>query len=104
MAIREVIQDELENSIRMEKNYTRRLHQLPRGNLIKKRIKGREYWYLQIRDGQKVRFEYVKKPSAAMIARYAKAKESRKKYRSLLARIRLQVKQMRKMLNHGWSI
>lgn len=88
----------------MEKNYARRLKQLPKGNLIKKTIKGREYWYMQIRDGQKVRFEYVKNPSATKIARYAKAKESRKKYRGLLAQARLQVKQMRKMLKHGQSI
>jgi hypothetical protein len=104
MAIKEVLQDELASSLRMEKNYARRLEQLPKGNLIKKSIKGREYWYLQIRDGQRVRFDYVKKPSADMIAKYGKAKESRKKYRSLLGQARLQVKQIRKMLKHGQSI
>lgn len=104
MAIKEVLQDELGSSLRMEKNYARRLEQLPKGNLIKKKIKGREYWYLQIRDGRKVRFDYVKKPSGVMIARYGKAKERRKQYRSLLAQVRLQVKQIRKMLKHGQSI
>lgn len=104
MAIKEVLQDELASSLRMEKNYAQRLEQLPKGNLIKKRIKGREYWYLQVRDGQKVRFDYVKNPSAMMIARYAKAKESRRKYRGLLAQVRRQVKQIQKMLKHGQSI
>ncbi|MGA1529936.1 MAG: hypothetical protein ACO398_04230 [Kiritimatiellia bacterium] len=104
MAIKEVLQDEMESSLLMEENYVRRLEQLPKGNLIKKTIKGREYWYLQIRDGQKVRFDYIKKPSAAMIIEYAKAKESRKQYRRLLAQVRLQIKQIRKMLKHGKSV
>lgn len=104
MAIKEILQDELASSLRMEKNYAQVLDQLPKGNLIKKRIKGREYWYLQIREGQKVRFDYVKNPSAAMIAKYATAKNKRKKYRSLLSQVRLQIRQIRKMLKHGQSI
>ena len=104
MAIREVIKDELENSLRMEKDYVRVLEQLPRGNLIKKKIKGNEYWYMQIRDGQKVRLDYVKKPSAAMIRKYQKAKEDRARYRSLLSQVRKQIRQLERMLRMASSV
>jgi hypothetical protein len=104
MAIQEVIKDELENSLRMQTDYVQALERLPKGNLIKKTIKGHHYWYLQIRDGQKVRFDYVKKPSAAMIRTYQKAKEDRGRYRSLLSQVRKQIKQLERMLRSGQSI
>lgn len=104
MAIKEVIEDELENSLRMEKDYVRALERLPKGNLIKKKIKGHDYWYMQIREGQKVRFNYVKNPSAAMLKKYQKAKEDRTRYRGLLSQVRKQIKQLKRMLRSGQSI
>lgn len=88
----------------MQKDYVRALAQLPKGNLIKKKIKGNEYWYMQIRDGKKVRFDYVKNASAAMIRKYKKAKEDRARYRNLLAQARKQIRQLERMLRSGSSI
>jgi len=92
MAIKEVIKEELENSRRMEKDYESVLKRLPKGNLIKKNINGYEYWYLQIREGRKVRFDYVKNPSPEMIKKFKKAKGDRARYRKLLSQVRQQIK------------
>ena len=92
MAIKEVMSEELKNSRRMERDYAAALRRLPRGNLIRKKIKNRDYWYLQVREGRKVRFDYVKGPSPAMIEKFRKAKVDRVKYRRLLAQVRVQIR------------
>ncbi|MBC8420305.1 MAG: hypothetical protein H8E10_17100 [Desulfobacterales bacterium] len=45
MAIKGVLKEELENSIIMQKKYEEELQKLPVGSLIKKKIKGHEYYY-----------------------------------------------------------
>ncbi len=92
MAIKEVMMEELKNSRQMADDYEAALARLPKGNLIRKKIKGRDYFYLQVRDGGKVRFDYVKNPSVAMIEKYRRAKAARVKYRSLLAQAKRQIK------------
>ena len=92
MAIKEVMAEELANSRRMERDYAAALARLPKGNLIRKKIKGRDYFYLQRREGAKVRFDYVRKPSPAVVEKYRKAKAARVQYRGLLAQVRLQIR------------
>jgi hypothetical protein len=104
MAIKEIIREELGNSKRMEKGYESALKKLPRGNLIKKKINGHEYWYLQVREGKKVRFNYVKDPSAAMILKHREAKESRVKYRTLLSQVRRQIKFLERIVRGRQAI
>ena len=104
MAIKEVIREELENSQRMERDYDSALKKLPKGNLIKKKINGHEYWYLQIREGQKVRFDYIKNPSDSMIQKYREAKESRVKYRTLLSQVRRQIKVLERIVRGRQAI
>jgi len=104
MAIKEVIWEELENSRRMEKGYVSALKKLPKGNLIKKKINGHEYWYLQVREGKKVRFDYIKNPSDAMIHKYREAKESRVKYRKLLSQVRRQIKFLERIVRGRQAI
>ena len=45
MAIKELLKEELANSLRMERDYRRALAKLPRGCLVKKIIRGRAYYY-----------------------------------------------------------
>ena len=45
-AIKGVLKEELKNSLEMKKNYERELVKLPKGSLVKKKIKGKEYYYL----------------------------------------------------------
>lgn len=104
MAIKEVIHEELENSQRMERNYDSTLKKLPKGNLIKKKINGHEYYYLQVREGKKVRFDYIKNPSDAMIQKYREAKEFRVKYRTLLSQVRKQIKFLERIVRGRQAI
>ena len=99
MAIKELLAEELENSLRMEHDYLRKLADLPHGSLVIKIIRGRPYYYLASREKSRVRFKYQGRDmSESDIAKYKVAKEYRVKYRTLLKDIRMQIKFMRKAL------
>jgi nitrogen fixation/metabolism regulation signal transduction histidine kinase len=96
MAIKGVLKEELENSIRMQEKYEEELKKFPAGSLIKKKIKGHEYYYVVMREKGKVKFEYKgKKVPDALIKEYARVKELRAKYRKLLSQIKKQIKFLR---------
>ena len=91
--IKSLLKEELDNSLSMKKNYERELAKLPQGSLIKKIVKGHEYYYLVIREQGKVRFIYKgKNVSQKEIQKYKHAKEYRAKYRNLLSEVKKQIK------------
>lgn len=104
MAIKEIVREELDNSLRMEKGYVKALAELPRGSLVKKVIGGRVYYYLAHREGAKVVFDYMGSLDADLRKKYERAKVRRAQYRKLLAQVRAQIKFLRKMLNAKQSI
>jgi hypothetical protein len=58
MVIKSVLREELNNSVRLKKNYERELNKLPDGSLIRKNVKGHFYYYLISRKNGKVNFHY----------------------------------------------
>ena len=99
MAIKGVLKEELDNSLRMKKRYEQELAKLPKGSLIKKNIKGHQYYYLLLREKGKVKFVYKgKKVSSEMIKKYTEAKALRAKYRKLLSQVKKQIKFLRSSL------
>jgi nitrogen fixation/metabolism regulation signal transduction histidine kinase len=93
MAIKGVLREELENSIRMQKRYEEEIAKLPAGSLVKKNIKGHEYYYVVLRENGKVRFVYQgKEIPQSVIDEYARAKDLRAKYRNLLSQVKKQIK------------
>ena len=99
MAIKGILKEELENSLQMKKDYENALAKLPKGSLIKKKIKGHEYYYLILREFGKVKFIYKGKAvSQDLIKQYKEAKELRAKYRNLLSQVKKQIKFLRSSL------
>ena len=91
-AIKGVMREGLENSIQMKKDYERELAKLPRGSLVKKKIKGHDYYYLLMREDGKVKLIYKGKVSEDIIKKYREAKEYRAKYRKLLSQVKKQIR------------
>jgi len=105
MAIKGVLREELENSIRMKKKYEAELSNLPVGSLIKKKIKGHEYYYIVLRENGDVKFRYKgKNVPGDLIKEYARAKELRKKYRNSLSQLKKQIKFLKGALRGQESI
>lgn len=102
--IKSVLKEELANSLAMKKNYEKELAKLPKGSLVKKNVKGHEYYYLQIREKDKVRFIYKGKLSEKEVQKYKQAKEYRAKYRHLLSEVKKQIKFLRSSLRGKESV
>ena len=102
--IKSVLREELENSLQMEKDYLRELTKLPKGSLIKKKVKGHEYYYLISRINGKVKFTYKGKLSSDEIKICKDAKFYRAKYKKLLSSLRKQIKFLRSSLRGKLSV
>lgn len=96
--IKGVLEDELENSLRQEKAYRKAFDAIPAGALIKKNIKGRDYYYLVLREEGQVKFVYKGKLSKEEIKKYQENKKMRGKYRKLLSDLKKQISFLRKAL------
>ncbi|MCD6422982.1 MAG: hypothetical protein J7L42_02530 [Elusimicrobia bacterium] len=102
MTIKSVLKEELKNSLRLKKKYEQALAKLPKGSLIKKKIKGHEYYYLLLRERGKVKFIYKgKKVSPDTVKKYKEAKQLRAKYRKLLLECKKQIKFLERSLKNG---
>ena len=96
MVIKGVLKEELQNSLRMKKNYERELKKLHEGSIIKKKVKGNYYYYIVLRENGRVKFVYKgKSVSRKMIDKYKQAKELRAKYRNMLSKVKKQIKFLR---------
>lgn len=90
--IRSVLEEELANSLRMRREYEVALKRLPKGVLIRKRIRGHGYYYLLKRESGRVRFDYLGRHISPEVEhRHREAKQLRAKYRKLLAQVKEQV-------------
>ena len=92
MAIKGILREELENSLKMKADYEKELSKLPVGSLSRRKIKGRHYYYLIYRDCGKVKSDYKGKVSEKIIKKYSDAKQYRAKYRHLLSRVKKEIK------------
>ncbi len=96
MAIKGVLREELASSIRMKARFDAELAELPRGSLVRRRIKGHAYYYLVSREGGKVRSVYKGKVvPAAELRRYQQAKERRAKVRRALSQLKKQIRYLK---------
>ncbi len=93
--IKGVLAEELQNSLRMQKEYERSLKGLPQGCLARRVIGGRIYYYLVRRKGPKVIYQYKGKIGPDEIKKYQDAKERRAQYRKLLSRVKKQVRYLK---------
>ena len=102
--IKGVLKEELDNSVSMRINYQRELAKLPKGSLIRKKIRGNEYYYLVLREKGKVKFIYKGKLDADEIKKYKQAKEYRAKYRKLVSELNKQIKFLKGILRGKKSV
>ena len=72
--IKGVLAEELQNSLRMRKEYESALRKLPKGCLALKNIRGHSYYYLVRRINKKVKYIYKGKIPEKEINKYEEAK------------------------------
>ena len=96
--IKGALAEELENSLRMKREYEQALHKLPEGCLAVREIRGHKYYYLVKRVDKKVKYIYKGKISEEERKKYEEAKVLRAKYRNLLSRVKKQIRFLRSSL------
>lgn len=97
--IRAVLEEELKNSQRMLSRYRRELGKLPKGALVVKHIKGREFHYLAHRHGGKVRFIYQGRLTKDSVEKLKAIQAKRRQFRRLISELQKQLKFLRKALH-----
>ncbi len=102
--IKGALKEELENSLRMKKEYEKALKELPDGCLAEKKIRGHKYYYLVKRFHKKVKYIYKGKLLKEEVAKYNDAKILRAKYRKLLSQVKKQIRFLRSSLRGKESI
>jgi hypothetical protein len=103
--IKNVLREELENSLRMKGRYEQELAKLPKGSLVARNIKGHIYYYLVLREGGAVKSIYQgKSVPEERRAQYAEAKRLRAKYRNALSKLKKQIRYLEGVLRGQESI
>jgi len=102
--IKNVLKEELANSLAMKRNFQRELSRIPKGSLIKKKIKGNVYYYLVLREKGRVKFIYKGKLNDDEIKKYNQAKEYRAKYRKSVSELNKQIKFLKGTLRGKKSV
>ena len=96
--IKGVLTEELKKAVLAEKDCEKTLAGLPRGVLVKKYVKGRQYCYLMSREKGKVRFEYKGKLMGKDVQYYETIKKDRAWYRNQLSEVRKRIAFIKKIL------
>lgn len=100
-AIKDLLREELDNCIRLRKDYKEEIKKHPGGSMVVKNIRGHKYYYLAFRDAKKVRFVYKgKKISKDDIAKLKESKALKAKYKKLIQKLDKRIKYLKKAL-HG---
>jgi hypothetical protein len=97
--IKDMLREELENSLRIKERYLEELENIPKGCLRTKVIHGHEYLYRVYRQGYKVKIAYVGKPSPEHIEKHKKNLEIRKSYKESIKKLDQQIRYLRKVIN-----
>ena len=104
MLIKDMLQEELQNSLQIQKDYQKAMAAIPPGALVRKVIGGRAYYYLAHRQGKKVQFDYVGRLSPAELRKYEEDRQFRVRYRNRLRGIKEQIRFLRKTLRGHTSV
>lgn len=100
-AIKDLLREELDNSIRLRKDYKEELKKQLGGSIVVKMIKGHKYYYLAYRDAKKVKFVYKgKKLSKDDTKELKESRRLKAKYKKLIQKLDKRIRYLRKVL-HG---
>lgn len=98
-AVKGVLREELEYELKVRERYEEALFALPKGSLSKKRIGGRDYFYLAHREGPTIKTVYVGKADAEEVQAYQANIAKRKRYQRMLRETKRTIRYLKKVLN-----
>ena len=98
--VMDVMQDELKRNLEMQAAYNKEIASLPKGTIIIKKIRNREYLYLLYRAEGKVRTDYIGSKEKIFIEDIKKNIDKRKYFQNTLKKLLKEEKEIRKVLKN----
>ncbi|HEY4662648.1 MAG TPA: hypothetical protein VIH07_03100 [Candidatus Humimicrobiaceae bacterium] len=92
-----ILKEELRRLINLKKNYENKLKKYLKGSLIKKRIKGHIYYYLNYRDNKKNIFKYLGKLDKDEISKLEDTIQERRKIQKLYSQVKRNIIKLEKI-------
>ncbi|MBM3699311.1 MAG: hypothetical protein FJW68_00110 [Actinobacteria bacterium] len=92
-----ILKEELNRLINLKKNYENKLKKYQKGSLIKKKIKGHVYYYLNYRDDKKNVFKYLGKLNEDEISKLEGSIKERRKLQKLFNQVKRDVLKLEKI-------
>jgi len=96
--LNDILQEEKERLLDLERIYKSKIQQFPKGSLIKKNIKGHEYYYLNYRLYKKQIFKYIGKLSEKEVKDLLTGIEERRKFEKFLRQVKKDIKEIEKKI------
>ncbi len=96
--IKGFLEEELKKALLDKRECEHALSTLPRGVLVKKYVKGHQYYYLAVREKGRVRFAYKGKLFGKDIKHHDGLTKDRIRYRNLLSEIKQRIVFIKKTL------
>jgi len=94
-----VLKEELERLKNLKKHYVQEMSKLPKGSLIRKKINGNIYYYLNYRNGKKSIFKYVGKLSKDKVMDLKGKIEKRRKLWKLNIKVKKDIARLKQMIH-----
>jgi len=96
--LNDILQEEKQRLLESDKIYRSKIQQLPRGSLVKKNIKGHEYYYLNYRLYKKQVFKYIGRLSEKEVKDLLTKIEERRKYEKIIRQVKKDIKEIEKKI------
>lgn len=96
--LNDILQEEKERLLELKRIYQSKIQHFPKGSLIKKNIKGHEYYYLNYRLYKKQIFKYIGKLSGEEVKDLLTKIEERRKFEKYLRQVKKDIKAIEKKI------
>lgn len=93
-----ILEEQLDNAIRLKKDYIKTLAQLGHGSIIKKKIYNHDYYYNEYRDGSRIVFEYLGRLKPEEIEVFSDNRHRREEYKRMIRELDRQISFLEKAL------
>lgn len=97
-ALKNILEEEYSRLLELKSNYLREIEALPKGSISKKKIRNRHYYYLAYRVKDKVKFDYLGKEDAPIVAQMKDSIKRRKDLERKLKQVNRGLKELSKSL------
>ena len=96
--VKGVLEEELDRSLSLQKKYEQKLADYPKGYLLERKIKGKLYYYLSYREGEKICQKYLGNLPEKEVNNLQKQMEDKKNLKKQLAEVKANIKYLKRLL------